>query len=135
MLDAVGQALRIATPHIWNIDQGSQFTSPHYTRFLEGAGVRISMEGKGQAYDNIFTERFWRSPRMRRCTSTTAAHARRVRESLTLSSSTTASVRTKPSTIAVPLSCINAKRMGTTNPGLWDDMYFVKVLGGAHTET
>lgn len=61
VLDAVGQALRIATPHIWNTDQGSQFTSPHYTQFLEGAGVRISMDGKGRAYDNIFTERFWRS--------------------------------------------------------------------------
>ncbi len=61
VLDAVGQALRIATPQIWNTDQGSQFTSPQLTGQLEAAGVRISMDGKGRAYDNIFTERLWRS--------------------------------------------------------------------------
>jgi putative transposase len=61
VLDAVGQALRIATPQIWNTDQGSQFTSPQLTGQLEAAGVRISMDGKGRAFDNIFTERLWRS--------------------------------------------------------------------------
>jgi len=61
VLDAVTQALRIATPQIWNTDQGSQFTSPQLTGQLEAAGVRISMDGKGRAYDNIFTERLWRS--------------------------------------------------------------------------
>jgi putative transposase len=61
VLDAVGQALRSATPHIWNTDQGSQFTSPQLTSHLAEKGVRISMDGKGRAYDNIFTERLWRS--------------------------------------------------------------------------
>jgi putative transposase len=61
VLDALGQALRIATPQIWNTDQGSQFTSPQLTSHLETAGARISMDGKGRAYDNIFTERLWRS--------------------------------------------------------------------------
>jgi putative transposase len=61
VLDALGQALRIATPQIWNTDQGSQFTSPQLTSQLEAAGARISMDGKGRAYDNIFTERLWRS--------------------------------------------------------------------------
>jgi len=61
VLDALGQALCIATPEIWNTDQGSQFTSPQLTRPLEAAGVRISMDGKRRAYDNIFTERLWRS--------------------------------------------------------------------------
>jgi putative transposase len=61
VLDALGQALRIATPEIWNTDQGSQFTSPQLTSQLEAAGVRISMDGKGRAHDNIFTERLWRS--------------------------------------------------------------------------
>lgn len=61
VLDAVEQALERATPQIWNTDQGSQFTSPQLTSRLEGAGVRISMDGKGRAYDNIFTERLWRS--------------------------------------------------------------------------
>lgn len=61
VLDALGQALRIATPQIWNTDQGSQFTSPQLTSQLEAAGIRISMDGKGRAHDNIFTERLWRS--------------------------------------------------------------------------
>jgi putative transposase len=61
VLDAITQALRIARPQIWNTDQGSQFTSPQLTSHLEAAGVQISMDGKGRAYDNIFTERLWRS--------------------------------------------------------------------------
>lgn len=61
VLHALDQALGIATPQIWNTDQGSQFTSPHLTGLLEAAGVQISMDGKGRAHDNIFTERLWRS--------------------------------------------------------------------------
>jgi putative transposase len=61
VLDAVEQALQRATPQIWTTDQGSQFTSPQLPGRLEAAGVRISMDGKGRAYDNIFTERLWRS--------------------------------------------------------------------------
>lgn len=61
VLDAVRQALGTATPAIWNTDQGSHFTSPQLTGLLEAAGARISMDGKGRAHDNIFTERFWRS--------------------------------------------------------------------------
>jgi putative transposase len=61
VLEAARQALEQATPHIWNSDQGSQFTSPQLTTLLEAAGTQISMDGKGRAYDNIFTERFWRS--------------------------------------------------------------------------
>jgi len=61
VLDALGQALHRATPQIWNTDQGSQFTSPQLTTHLEAAGVAISMDGKGRAHDNIFTERLWRS--------------------------------------------------------------------------
>jgi putative transposase len=61
VLDCVEQALRTATPQIWNTDQGSQFTSPQLTSQIEAAGVRISMDGTGRALDNIFTERLWRS--------------------------------------------------------------------------
>lgn len=61
VLEALGQALRSATPQIWNTDQGSQFTSPQLISQLEAAGVAISMDGKGRAHDNIFTERLWRS--------------------------------------------------------------------------
>jgi putative transposase len=61
VLDAITQARAIAVPQIWNTDQGSQFTSPQVTQLLEVAGVQISMDGKGRALDNIFTERLWRS--------------------------------------------------------------------------
>ena len=61
VLTAVDQALAQATPVIWNSDQGSHFTSPQYTRRLLDANVRISMDGRGRAMDNIFTERLWRS--------------------------------------------------------------------------
>ncbi len=61
VLEAVGQAFTSATPQIWNTDQGSQFTSPQLTTIVERAGAQISMDGKGRAFDNIFTERFWRS--------------------------------------------------------------------------
>ena len=61
VLDAVGQALGSATPQIWNTDQGSQFTSPQFTQLVLNAGARLSMDGKGRALDNIFTERLWRT--------------------------------------------------------------------------
>jgi putative transposase len=54
-------ALAQATPQIWNSDQGSHFTSPQYTDLLLSAGVQISMDGRGRAHDNIFTERLWRT--------------------------------------------------------------------------
>jgi putative transposase len=44
-----------------NTDQGSQFTSPKYVKCLEDNGIKISMDGKGRAIDNVFIERFWRS--------------------------------------------------------------------------
>ena len=48
-------------PEIFNSDQGSQFTSEAFTGRLHAAGVRISMDGKGRCFDNIFTERLWRT--------------------------------------------------------------------------
>jgi putative transposase len=61
VLEAIQHACAIATPTIWNTDQGSHFTSPQVTEPLLAAGVQISMDGKGRAHDNIFTERLWRS--------------------------------------------------------------------------
>jgi putative transposase len=61
VLEAVECALAQAQPRIWNSDQGSHFTSSQYTRKLLDAGVQISMDGKGRALDNIFTERLWRT--------------------------------------------------------------------------
>jgi putative transposase len=61
VLDAVDRALTQATPAIINSDQGSHFTSLQYLdRFLT-VDSRISMDGRGRAMDNIFTERLWRS--------------------------------------------------------------------------
>jgi putative transposase len=61
VLDAVESALEKAKPVIWNSDQGSHFTSPQYIQLLSDADVQISMDGKGRAIDNVFTERLWRS--------------------------------------------------------------------------
>ncbi len=51
----------MATPQIFNTDQGAQYTSADFTGRLLDAGVRISMDGRGRALDNIFVERLWRS--------------------------------------------------------------------------
>lgn len=48
-------------PEIFNTDQGSQFTSEVFINTLIGSGIKISMDGKGRALDNIFIERLWRS--------------------------------------------------------------------------
>ena len=51
------------TPEILNTDQGSQFTSEVFTSFVtsDQFGIRLSMDGKGRAIDNVFIERLWRS--------------------------------------------------------------------------
>ena len=48
-------------PEIINSDQGSQYTSALWTQYLEELGIKISMDGKGRALDNIWIERFWKS--------------------------------------------------------------------------
>jgi len=58
---AVSRALATAHPLIFNSDQGSHFTSSQYTGLVLTAGSRLSMDGKGRALDNIFTERLWRT--------------------------------------------------------------------------
>lgn len=60
-IEALKQALALAKPEIFNSDQGSQFTSLEFTRLLEEAGIRISMDGAGRVFDNIMIERLWRS--------------------------------------------------------------------------
>lgn len=49
------------SPEIFNTDQGSQFTSYAFTSVLKGAGIKISMDGKGRWMDNVMIERLWRS--------------------------------------------------------------------------
>jgi len=60
-IDSLQQALLFGRPEIFNSDQGSQFTATAFTEILETAEIRISMDGRGRALDNIFIERFWRS--------------------------------------------------------------------------
>jgi putative transposase len=48
-------------PEIFNTDQGCQFTSVEFTKPLLDLGVKLSMDGKGRALDNVFVERLWRS--------------------------------------------------------------------------
>jgi putative transposase len=60
-LEALERALRHSKPEIFNTDQGPQFTSVEFTKLLESAGVKVSMDGRGRVYDNIFVERLWRS--------------------------------------------------------------------------
>jgi len=59
VLQAVDRTLAQTTPEICNSDQDSQFTCAQYIERLLAANVRISMDGRGQAVDNIFTERLW----------------------------------------------------------------------------
>lgn len=61
-VSALERALRLyPKPEIFNTDQGAQFTGNAFTGVLETNGIRISMDGKGRAMDNIFIERLWRS--------------------------------------------------------------------------
>lgn len=60
-LDAQERSLLRGTPETFNSDQGSQFTSPRFTEPLVAQGIRVSMDGRGRALDNIFVERLWRS--------------------------------------------------------------------------
>ena len=61
-VEALEEALaRHSRPSIFNTDQGSQFTSQEFTAVLLGAGIAISMDGKGAWRDNVFVERLWRS--------------------------------------------------------------------------
>lgn len=60
-LSALERAFETALPEIFNSDQGVQFTSEDFTGLLDSRGVRISMDGRGRCFDNIFVERLWRS--------------------------------------------------------------------------
>jgi len=60
-LAALERALTQTRPGIFNTDQGCQFTSQEFTGRLLEAQVRISMDGRGRALDNVFVERLWRS--------------------------------------------------------------------------
>lgn len=61
-IEALEEALSIyGIPAIFNTDQGCQFTSETFIEVLKQNKIRISMDGKGRALDNIYVERLWRS--------------------------------------------------------------------------
>lgn len=60
-IDALEKALDMSTPAIFNTDQGAQFTSLSFTKVLLDKKIKISMDGRGRALDNIFVERLWRT--------------------------------------------------------------------------
>ena len=61
-IEALNDALSTGRkPEIFNTDQGSQYTSVEFTDVLKKNDIRISMDGRNRALDNIFIERFWRT--------------------------------------------------------------------------
>jgi putative transposase len=60
-IEAVLEALSIATPEYFNVDQGSQFTTPAFYDPIIQRGVKYSMDGRARFLDNIFVERLWRT--------------------------------------------------------------------------
>lgn len=61
MLAPVRRDLSRVRPGILNSDQGRHFTANDYVTLVDEAGVQTSMDGRGRALDNIFTDRLWRS--------------------------------------------------------------------------
>src|SRR5262245_57190575 len=60
-LDMLEEALGRGRPEVFNTDQGVQFTARAWAERLQGAGVAVSMDGRGRCLDNVFVERLWRS--------------------------------------------------------------------------
>jgi putative transposase len=63
-LDALGKALAIRRPQaglIHHSDKGSQYCSIDYQAELANRGIRISMSGKGNCYDNAMVETFFKT--------------------------------------------------------------------------
>lgn len=61
VVEAARYALATGVPDITNLDQGVQFTSSDYIDIWDQQKTKISMDGRGRAMDNIFTERLWRT--------------------------------------------------------------------------
>lgn len=62
VVDTLQQAIaNHGKPVIINSDQGSQFTCAKWIDYLEQEQIKISMDGKGRAIDNIYIERLWRT--------------------------------------------------------------------------
>lgn len=60
-IETLVETLATANCEIFNTDQGSQFTTKRFIEPLLERGIKVSMDGRGRALDNIFVERLWRS--------------------------------------------------------------------------
>ena len=60
-VECLKDALKYGIPEIFNSDQGVQFTSIDFIEVLLANKIRISMDGRGRVFDNIFIERLWRT--------------------------------------------------------------------------
>jgi len=61
-IEALEEAIRTyGPPEYFNTDQGAQFTAKSFVNVLKKHSIKISMDGKGRALDNVFTERLWRT--------------------------------------------------------------------------
>lgn len=60
-IETVGNLVERKQCEIFNTDQGAQFTTPRFTQPLLDKGIKVSMDGRGRALDNIFVERLWRT--------------------------------------------------------------------------
>jgi putative transposase len=60
-ISTLKDSFRYGLPEIFNTDQGSQYTSEDFTKELRDRKIKISMDGRGRALDNVMVERLWRS--------------------------------------------------------------------------
>lgn len=60
-VEVLEEALSISQPEIFNTDQGCQYTASNFLKVLKDRNIKISMDSKGRALDNIFVERLWRT--------------------------------------------------------------------------
>ena len=61
-IEALEEAIQThGAPEIFNTDQGAQYTSELWIQACESRGIKLSMDGKGRALDNVFIERLWRT--------------------------------------------------------------------------
>lgn len=61
-VDALREALnKYGNPEIFNTDQGSHFTANNFIEELTSRNIKVSMDGKGRALDNVYIERLWRT--------------------------------------------------------------------------
>jgi putative transposase len=60
-IEMLEEALAKGSPEVFHSDQGRQYTCAGFVEKLKENGIKISMSGRGRAFDNILVERLWRT--------------------------------------------------------------------------